>query len=78
MYNDYVNLFYKIMIFFLTISSSIILQEGYWDFTYSEMATYDLRAFLNFVYLETGQKVHYIGHSQVYITTTLLCARLAT
>ncbi|KAL1834681.1 hypothetical protein DCAR_0104894 [Daucus carota subsp. sativus] len=46
------------------VSSNITYSSGYWDFTYSEMATYDLRAFLNFVYLETGQKVHYIGHSQ--------------
>ncbi|KAK1367704.1 LICH hydrolase [Heracleum sosnowskyi] len=45
-------------------SNNLSLPGSFWDFTYSEMASYDLPAFLNFVYLETGQKVHYIGHSQ--------------
>ncbi|WOG85704.1 hypothetical protein DCAR_0104895 [Daucus carota subsp. sativus] len=45
-------------------SNNLSLPANYWDFTWSEMASYDLPTFLNFVYLETGQKVHYIGHSQ--------------
>lgn len=41
------------------------------------MASYDLPTFLNFVYLETGQKVHYIGHSQVQIATTVTANHVA-
>uniref|UniRef100_A0ACD5UH47 Uncharacterized protein n=1 Tax=Avena sativa TaxID=4498 RepID=A0ACD5UH47_AVESA len=37
---------------------------AYWDWTWDELAAYDLPAFLQFVYDHTGgQKVHYIGHS---------------
>lgn len=49
-----------------------VLLQNYWDFTYYDMAIYDLPAFLNFVYYETGQKIHYMGHSQVQITTTVI------
>ncbi|KAL8102400.1 hypothetical protein AgCh_027040 [Apium graveolens] len=44
--------------------SSKLTSSDYWDFTFSEMGKYDLPANLNFVYQQTGQKVHYIGHSQ--------------
>ncbi|KAK1377586.1 Lipase [Heracleum sosnowskyi] len=44
--------------------SSNLTYSDYWDFTFSEMGTYDLPAYLNFVYQQVGQKVHYIGHSQ--------------
>ncbi|XP_074340629.1 triacylglycerol lipase 2-like isoform X2 [Apium graveolens] len=45
--------------------SSKLTSSDYWDFTFSEMGKYDLPANLNFVYQQTGQKVHYIGHSQI-------------
>ncbi|KAL8107063.1 hypothetical protein AgCh_023747 [Apium graveolens] len=45
-------------------SNNLTLPDNFWDFTYYDMAIYDLPAFLNLVYQETGQKVHYIGHSQ--------------
>ncbi|XP_074340628.1 triacylglycerol lipase 2-like isoform X1 [Apium graveolens] len=52
----------------IKMKQSVLLQHGllvdYWDFTFSEMGKYDLPANLNFVYQQTGQKVHYIGHSQ--------------
>lgn len=58
-----------LLVFF---KKNIMFLQDYWDFTFSEMGKYDLRANLNFVYQQTGQKVHYIGHSQVQITTTIL------
>ncbi|KAL6873451.1 hypothetical protein ACP4OV_013533 [Aristida adscensionis] len=37
---------------------------AYWDWTWDELAAYDLPAVLQFVYNHTGgQRVHYIGHS---------------
>ncbi|XP_051199296.1 triacylglycerol lipase 2 [Lolium perenne] len=37
---------------------------AYWDWSWDEIAAYDLPAVLQFVYDHTGgQKVHYIGHS---------------
>ncbi|RLN11399.1 triacylglycerol lipase 2-like isoform X1 [Panicum miliaceum] len=37
---------------------------AFWDFTWDELAAYDLPAVLQFVYNQTGgKKVHYVGHS---------------
>ncbi|KFQ62722.1 Lysosomal acid lipase/cholesteryl ester hydrolase, partial [Pelecanus crispus] len=40
-------------------------QVEFWDFSFHEMAMYDLPAMIDFVLLKTGQKqIYYIGHSQ--------------
>ena len=44
----------------------LVYSQAYWDWTWDELAAYDLPAVLQFVYDHTGrQKVHYIGHSLV-------------
>ncbi|KAL1834684.1 hypothetical protein ACET3Z_004335 [Daucus carota] len=45
------------------ISENFTYSDDYWDFSFSEMGQYDLPASLKFVYQQTGQKVHYVGHS---------------
>ncbi|NXF38608.1 LIPM Lipase, partial [Nyctibius bracteatus] len=40
-------------------------QVEFWDFSFHEMAVYDLPAMIDFVLQKTGQKqIYYIGHSQ--------------
>lgn len=40
-------------------------QNGFWDFTWSEMASYDLPAQIDYVLARTGvKKLTYIGHSE--------------
>ncbi|XP_064369617.1 lipase member M-like isoform X1 [Dromaius novaehollandiae] len=40
-------------------------QEEFWDFSFHEMAMYDLPAMINFVLQKTGQKqIYYVGYSQ--------------
>ncbi|NWX92944.1 LICH hydrolase, partial [Nothoprocta ornata] len=40
-------------------------QEEFWDFSFHEMAMYDLPAMINFVLQKTGQKqINYVGYSQ--------------
>ncbi|NWH40791.1 LIPM Lipase, partial [Chloropsis hardwickii] len=40
-------------------------QVAFWDFSFHEMAMYDLPAAIDFVLQKTGQKqLHYVGHSQ--------------
>ncbi|XP_020203373.1 triacylglycerol lipase 2 [Cajanus cajan] len=36
---------------------------AYWDWSWDELASYDLPAFVQYVYNQTGQKVHYVGYS---------------
>lgn len=36
-----------------------------WDWSWDELAAYDIPAFLQFVRTATGVKVLYVGHSQV-------------
>ncbi|XP_058070825.1 triacylglycerol lipase 2-like [Magnolia sinica] len=36
---------------------------AYWDWTWDEMAAYDLPAFVTYVNDQTGQKLNYVGHS---------------
>ncbi|CAH1424547.1 unnamed protein product [Lactuca virosa] len=37
--------------------------EAYWDWTWDELAAYDLPATFQYVHRQTGQKLHYVGHS---------------
>ncbi|XP_033003953.1 lysosomal acid lipase/cholesteryl ester hydrolase-like [Lacerta agilis] len=40
-------------------------QDEFWDFSFHEMAIYDLPAMINFILKKTGQKqLYYVGHSQ--------------
>ncbi|KAL6143958.1 hypothetical protein ACLB2K_054653 [Fragaria x ananassa] len=41
----------------------LLLQMAYWEWTWDQLAAYDLPAFFNYVNNQTGQKVHYVGHS---------------
>ncbi|KAG4399076.1 hypothetical protein GLYMA_08G167700v4 [Glycine max] len=45
----------------------VLLQHGifcaYWDWSWDELASYDLPAFVQYVYNHTGQRIHYAGHS---------------
>ncbi|WOG85707.1 hypothetical protein DCAR_0104898 [Daucus carota subsp. sativus] len=45
------------------ISENFTNSDKYWDFSFDELGKYDLHASIKFVYEETGQKVHYAGHS---------------
>jgi pimeloyl-ACP methyl ester carboxylesterase len=40
------------------------VQSKYWDFSFSEMAKYDLPSMLKYIKLLTESKINYIGHSQ--------------
>jgi predicted alpha/beta hydrolase len=47
--------------------------QAFWDWTWDQLADYDLPAVLQFIYNKTGgQKVHYIGHSLVIMHMALL------
>ncbi|KAG8489441.1 hypothetical protein CXB51_017813 [Gossypium anomalum] len=37
---------------------------AYWDWSWDELVAYDLPATFQYVYDQTGQKLHYVGHSQ--------------
>jgi lysosomal acid lipase/cholesteryl ester hydrolase len=47
------------------------LQE-FWDWSWDELAAYDLPAMLSFLQNQTQSKITYIGHSQVSITSRLV------
>ncbi|XP_059077369.1 triacylglycerol lipase 1 isoform X2 [Cryptomeria japonica] len=38
--------------------------KAFWDWSWEELAAYDLPAMIEFVYSVTGSKVYYVGHSQ--------------
>lgn len=44
----------------------------YWDWSWDELSANDLTAFVENVYKQTGQKLHYVGHSLVRTCTFLL------
>ncbi|XP_041999210.1 triacylglycerol lipase 2-like [Salvia splendens] len=43
-----------------TLSSS---DPDYWNWTWDELVSHDLPSFIDLVFKQTGQKVHYVGHS---------------
>jgi predicted alpha/beta hydrolase len=38
--------------------------RDYWDFSFDELARYDLTSSFKYIANKTGQKIHYVGHSQ--------------
>jgi len=48
--------------------------KSFWDFSFDEMAKYDLPAAFEYIFNLTQQKIHYIGHSQ---GTMIMFAALA-
>ncbi|KAI9177339.1 hypothetical protein LWI28_013845 [Acer negundo] len=38
--------------------------DSYWNWSWDELVTYELPAMFRYVYEKTGQKLHYVGHSQ--------------
>ena len=38
--------------------------KNFWNFTFDEMISYDLPAAFEYISKNTGQKIHYVGHSQ--------------
>eukprot|EP00246_Nothoceros_aenigmaticus_P011695 TRINITY_DN3302_c0_g1_i1.p1 TRINITY_DN3302_c0_g1~~TRINITY_DN3302_c0_g1_i1.p1 ORF type:complete len:282 (-),score=27.04 TRINITY_DN3302_c0_g1_i1:309-1154(-) len=38
--------------------------EAFWDWSWDELAAYDLPAVLEFIYKTTGSRIYYVGHSQ--------------
>ncbi|CAN0924652.1 Triacylglycerol lipase 2 [Linum grandiflorum] len=45
----------------------VLLQHGlfveFWNWSWDELATFDLPAIVDHIYKVTGQKIHYVGHS---------------
>ena len=39
--------------------------QAYWDWSWDELVASDFPATIEYVHHLTGQKMHYIGHSQV-------------
>ncbi|EPS74611.1 hypothetical protein M569_00142, partial [Genlisea aurea] len=37
--------------------------QDYWNWSWDELVAYDLPAFFSYIHRETGQKLHYVGHS---------------
>ncbi|XP_054818020.1 triacylglycerol lipase 2-like [Prosopis cineraria] len=37
--------------------------KAYWEWSWDELVSYDLKACVEYVYNQTGQKLHYTGHS---------------
>ncbi|XP_010248961.1 PREDICTED: triacylglycerol lipase 2 [Nelumbo nucifera] len=37
--------------------------QAYWFWSWDELVSYDLPAIFDFIYHQTGQKLHYVGHS---------------
>ncbi|WVZ79311.1 hypothetical protein U9M48_026905, partial [Paspalum notatum var. saurae] len=54
----------KKMYFKIFTKRVVVLLQAFWDWTWDQLAAYDLPAVLGFVYNKTGgKKVHYVGHS---------------
>ena len=50
---------------YLLRSLFLILLQAYWEWSWDELVHYDLSSFVQYVHDQTGQKLHYVGHSLV-------------
>lgn len=48
--------------------------KDFWNFTFDDMAKYDLPAAFHYISGITGKKIHYIGHSQGTLTMFIALA----
>jgi hypothetical protein len=39
--------------------------QAFWNWSWDELVTYDLPAVFDYVFIQTGQKINYVGHSLV-------------
>uniref|UniRef100_F6HIF6 Triacylglycerol lipase 2 n=1 Tax=Vitis vinifera TaxID=29760 RepID=F6HIF6_VITVI len=46
---------------------------AFWDWSWDELVSYDLPASFQYVHDQTGQKLHYVGHSLVIFHNDLHC-----
>ncbi|MCD9644104.1 hypothetical protein HAX54_032082 [Datura stramonium] len=44
-------------------------EEDYWIWSWDDLVVHDLTIVINLVYKQTGQKIHYVGHSLGTLTT---------
>lgn len=42
-----------------------LIIQAYWDWSWDELVQYDVPATFQYVHDQTGQKIHYVGHSLV-------------
>lgn len=47
--------------------------KAYWDWSWDELVAHDLPATLKYVNDQSGQKLHYVGHSLVKIFNFICC-----
>lgn len=40
-------------------------EQAYWEWSWDELVDFDLPATFKYVHDQTGQKLHYVGHSLV-------------
>lgn len=59
-------------------SDIALIIQAYWDWSWDELVAYDLPATFQYVLDQTGQKLHYVGHSLVnlHISSTLFCSKI--
>lgn len=50
--------------------------QAYWEWSWDELVTYDLPATIQFVHDQTGQNLHYVGHSLVGFYDAKECHKL--
>ncbi|KAL4620008.1 hypothetical protein ACB092_06G123000 [Castanea dentata] len=47
----------------LSVSRPSREEEAYWDWTWEQLASDDLPAMYDYIHIQTGQKLYYVGHS---------------
>lgn len=45
--------------------------QEFWDWTWDDLVTHELSAIIDFVFKNTGRKIHYVGHSLVRLLLTV-------
>lgn len=55
-------------ILFFILDAILLFFQAYWEWSWDELVAYDLPATFQYVHDQTGQKIHYVGHSLVNST----------
>jgi hypothetical protein len=59
-------------VYCLILHNSVVTSQLFWDWSWQDLAEYDLLAMLSYVSTVSQSKILYVGHSQVYLLLVLI------
>lgn len=54
-------------------NETLVLAQEFWDWSWQELALYDLAEMIDYIHSVTNSKLFVVGHSQVLLMIAIVC-----